>query len=230
MSEYNRLIQSVPWPEFRVRIGWWKFYFKKWMPDILPVMSRTVCFVKLVKLWHILSVSIGACAHVSIGACAHVPITRVVPRRNSIYLCIWCSVLFHAYAYFYSVYFSGSISDREGNLWECMSIVEFADHEVGCLCTKYWFKCLKVIHTIAKSIGTMNSDVALVCVWEKPEADILSFCRSYLESLVNHQFMSLTCGYRFFRFVASFYKMCVLFMWKWIEKKADCSLRTEAQG
>lgn len=63
-------------------------FLKKWMPDILPVISRTVCFVKLVKLWHILSVSVGACAHVSIGACVHVPITRVVPRRNAIRLCI----------------------------------------------------------------------------------------------------------------------------------------------
>lgn len=130
MSEYNRLIQSVPWPEIRQRIGWRKTYLKKkkkWMPDILLVISRTVCFIKLVKLWHILSVSAGACAHVSIGACVHVPITRVEPRRNSIHLCIWCSVLFHAYAYFYSVYLSGFVSDIEVNLWERMNIVEFED-------------------------------------------------------------------------------------------------------
>lgn len=69
-------------------LGDGSFILKKWMPDILPVISRTVCFVKLVKLWHILSVSVGACAHVSIGACVHVPITRVVPRRNAIRLCI----------------------------------------------------------------------------------------------------------------------------------------------
>lgn len=48
----------------------------------------------------------------------------------------------------------------------------------------------------------MNSDVALVCFSEKQEADILSFCRSYLESLANYQFMSLICGYRFFRRVS----------------------------